>query len=184
MPAPTMEFPQPPRPDAQAFRHPLDLIKTEHVRQKSLCDWLDALSAGAPAPGGPARVAGALVYLAEDLVWHTADEEEDLFPMLRGRCVPSDGVDPVLAQLAREHALDRDLAGYLVADLDVWAKAPVQPPPLRLVINAQGFAETQRRHLGWENSLILPLARTRLTPSDLESLGCGMAARRGVAWPA
>ncbi len=114
---------------------------------------------------------------------HTRDEEEDLFPMLRARCLPEDGIAGALAQLSREHALDGDLAGFIRADLEAVAGGHTRSPPLRLSLNARAFAETQRRHIGWENRLVLPLAKKRLTGSDLERLGRAMAARRGIAYP-
>ncbi len=44
--------------------------------------------------------------------------------------------------------------------------------------DARAFAIFQRRHLGWENGTVLPLARKRLTDADQAELGRRMAARR------
>ena len=53
---------------------------------------------------------------------------------------------------------------------------------MRLFMDLRTFAEAQRRHIAWENSLVLPLARKRLTAKDLETMGRNMAARRGIAY--
>jgi hemerythrin-like domain-containing protein len=54
---------------------------------------------------------------------------------------------------------------------------------VRLVNNVREFSETQRRHVTWEDRVLLPLARQRLTPEDLAEIGRSMAARRGIAAP-
>jgi hypothetical protein len=45
------------------------------------------------------------------------------------------------------------------------------------------FAETQRRHLAWENALVIPRARHILQPPDLAKLARSMAKRRGQRAP-
>jgi hypothetical protein len=46
----------------------------------------------------------------------------------------------------------------------------------------RGFAEAERRHLVFENAVILPLARARLTDDDRAAMLAAMAARRGTAF--
>ena len=43
------------------------------------------------------------------------------------------------------------------------------------------FAESQRRHLTWEENVVLPLARERLTPEDLAEMGRNMVTRREIS---
>lgn len=167
----------------EAFRRPLDIIRADHDRQSAVCDGIEAMAYGTgPAPA-PAGVEALLAYLREDLPLHTQDEEADLFPLLRDRSPRGDDIHEVLDQLSREHALDKDLADFLLDDLETCARRGAGAPPRRFAINARAFAETQRRHLGWENRLVLPAARTRLTSGDLDSLGRNMAARRKIAFP-
>jgi len=163
--------------------NPIQAIRREHDRQALACDRLAALATEAePAPVA-AEIDALLVFLREDLAWHTADEEIDLFPSLRARCTPADGIEGILDQLSREHALDKDIADFLVDDLTASAARAGWAPPRRFGINAHAFAETQRRHLDWENNLVLPLAQSRLTADDLRELGRNMARRRGVQLP-
>jgi hypothetical protein len=44
----------------------------------------------------------------------------------------------------------------------------------------QAMSEFQRRHIAWENGVLLPLAKRRLTAGDIADLGRAMAGRRGV----
>ncbi|MFQ5467595.1 MAG: hemerythrin domain-containing protein [Kiloniellaceae bacterium] len=163
--------------------NPIQAIRREHERQALACDWLAALATEAePAPIA-AEIDALLVFLTEDLVWHIADEEIDLFPSLRARCTPADGIAGIIDQLSREHDLDKDIADFLVDDLTACAARAGSAPPRRFGINAHGFAETQRRHLEWENHLILPLAQSRLTADDMRELGRNMARRRGLHLP-
>ena len=58
----------------------------------------------------------------------------------------------------------------------------VANPPVRMRLppGRGPFRSSERRHLAWENGAILPLARKRLTPEDLRTLGQKMAALRGI----
>ena len=43
------------------------------------------------------------------------------------------------------------------------------------------FARNERRHLALENSVVLPLARRRLSAEDLAGLSARLTARHGAA---
>lgn len=121
-----------------------------------------------------------LGFFCQDLVHHHKDEEEDLFPTLRKRCRPQDGADQILAELVRDHATESFLMRDIVADLHrVVARQDLEAPN-RFFMSLRLFAEGQQRHISWENDVVLPLARMRLTDIDLEALGRSMAARRGL----
>ena len=42
----------------------------------------------------------------------------------------------------------------------------------------RSFFESYRRHIHWENAVVLPLARARLTREDIEELGAAMSRHR------
>lgn len=170
-------------PVAEDFLQPLDLIHAEHERQRLICDGLQRLADEQSLGLGSAEAASILTFLTEELPLHIADEEKDLFPMLKRRCEPGDYIDDILARLHAEHDLDEDLANFIVSDVAVIAKGMHLPHPLHMFLNVRAFAEVQRRHIAWENEAVLPLARRRLTEADLVELGRNMAARRGVAYP-
>jgi len=68
--------------------------------------------------------------------------------------------------------LDSLLAGRAVCDRELFDTA------------AARFVETQRRHIIWENNIVLPLARRRLNADDRAVMGRNMAARRKIEFPA
>jgi len=169
------------KPDPAAFRLPLDVIVSDHFNQRLVCERLEAMVAGLEQ-GKPTRemAAEVLTFMTGDLVAHTADEEDGLFPLLEKRCLPEDRLGEILGQLTYEHQLDDDLVEFLTDDLSAMAEGRMLPNPQHFAINATVYAKTQTRHLAWENRVVIPLARRRLTSDDLEQLGRDMATRRGV----
>ncbi len=166
------------------FREPVDFLCADHFRRRVICRFLDEIALD---PDGPdvARLASvALDYIEHDYLLHVADEERDLFALLRKRCVPEDRLDTILSVLSEEHERDRELSLLLTAGLrSLAAGKPLQQSD-EFAHLAPAFAEGQRRHLAWEEAVVFPLARVRLSQTDLDSIGRSMAARRGVAYPA
>lgn len=164
------------------YREPLEAIYADHFRALMVCRMLDGLGAQ-EQPKLVECLTGIRHFLEHDLPIHMADEEQDLFPLLRRRCRPEDEVDNLLALLSEEHARNADLATAIIQDL---AELRTKGGPARrekLIVEATLFKELQRRHLAWENSVLLPLARSRLNAKDFEVLGRHMAARHGVIYP-
>jgi hemerythrin-like domain-containing protein len=158
-------------------------MRLEHKRQRQACDRLEALAEELSTTQAFNEAAAILTILTEELPRHAEDEEADLFPLLERRCLPDDNIADIVAQLRSEHDLDQELSNFIVADLEVIAKGGKLANPVRMLFNARAFAEAQRRHIGWENNVLLPLARKRLTEADLKELGRNMAARRGIVYP-
>ncbi|TDI57909.1 MAG: hemerythrin domain-containing protein [Alphaproteobacteria bacterium] len=170
-------------PDPEHFLRPLALMRLEHKRQRQVWDRLEALAEELSTDPAFNEAAAILAILTEELPRHAEDEEADLFPLLERRCLPDDNIGDIVAQLRSEHELDEDLSNFIVSDLEVLAKGAKLANPVRLLFNARAFAEAQRRHIAWENTVLLPLARRRLTEADLKELGRNMAARRGIVYP-
>ncbi len=169
--------------DPQAFLDPLKVIRDDHFRQLRMCNLLDSFTYHLEVEPIQELASALLQFIQRDLPLHTADEETDLFPALRRRCRPEDGLEEVLRQLSREHELDKDLADFVIADLEGLAQGLRRSNPTRLLMNVREFAEFQKRHLGWEDRVVLPLARQRLTQDDLAAIGRAMAERRSLAYP-
>ena len=172
------------KPPPEAFEDPLGMILAAHARQRQLCDRLDELVKELEVEPVAELAHELLDFLKSELPRHTEDEERDLFPLLRWRCEPEDGIEHILDQLSSEHELDKDLVDFMVEDLELMASGHALPNPIRFLMNAKEFAETQRRHLSWENRTVLPIAERRLNAGDLADLGRAMAERRGVELPA
>jgi iron-sulfur cluster repair protein YtfE (RIC family) len=164
------------------IRQPLDWFAAEHYRHRQFCALMHRLAALETFEPGPLE---ALVgFLRHELGRHLADEEEDLFPLLRKRALPEDEVDQVLGRLTSEHRGDlahgHALRNHLERCLEAHV-APSRDPAVALALDA--FASQELHHLALENAVVLPLARLRLTPRDLKGLSRRLAARRGLPLP-
>ncbi len=165
------------------LREPIEFIFADHFRQRSLCATLDKMIAEPKALTLRKRATTALRYLQKEMRFHIADEERSLFPLLARRAQPEDALDNLLVLLSEEHDRDRDMAKALIAALRQVISARLSPASDTFSGAALAFSETQRRHLSWENAVILPLARRRLTAEDMVTLGHEMAERRHIPYP-
>lgn len=157
---------------------PLDWFFAEHYRHRQLCQMIDEISAAMVFDGE--RIERVVAFLGHDLALHVIDEEEDFFPLLRRRCLPEDEVERVLGMLSAEHHSDMAQAGQVIDLLKASLTkqcAPGLDPAKRKILTE--FASQERRHLGIENAVVLPIARLRLDVDDLATLGRRLAARRG-----
>ena len=163
------------RGTSQKPDNPLDQISQEHLRQREVCATLDRL-ASLERPD-PELAAGVLPHFDTLLARHVHDEEDDLFPLLRQRSEPGDDINDTLDRLTRKHGVSLELAVGVREILRemVSNKTLLDADEARALI---GFAAHERRHLIVENAIVLPLARVRLTATDLTKLSTRMAQRR------
>jgi len=82
---------------------------------------------------------------------HHREEEEALFPL-------------------EEHASDEGFAEELVDILERLEQGEPADNPNMLGYMLRGFFENYRRHIHWENTVLIPLARRRLTAADVREL--------------
>ena len=167
---------------APGFDQPLDVLLACHGRFEKQCATLEQLLTYLPQHGSDAQAQQAaramLNYFDTAAVHHHDDEERNLFPLLE-RAGHGEWCDMV-ELLTGEHD---DLA-------QLWRALR---PPLQAIAegeavalndnNASRFIALNRSHITFENTRVLPLARQILSAANLHSLGCAMAARRGVRYP-
>lgn len=137
--------------------------------------------------GDPAVRAEALAvleslhaFLSTTGIHHTADEDEDLYPLLRETRDPE--CLRALDELEQDHlrlepvlvAFDR-LAGRLV-EAEVLDEQSVSALGRLLVT----MGESYRAHILHEEETLYPRAETLLTPEQIARLSRGMRERRGV----
>lgn len=163
--------------EAALLESPLDYIFADHFRVRVACNMLDMLAADIVGEGR--RLAPLLVrFLREDFMNHLEDEEQGLMPLLQQRLLVGDEVDEALGQVTAEHEADRQITARLVTRLDELVERGAVAEPGVLAEAARAFAEFQRRHIVWENVVLLPIARLRLTRNDLRHLAADMTRRR------
>ncbi|MGO4685789.1 hemerythrin domain-containing protein [Hyphomicrobium sp. 2TAF46] len=153
-----------------ATPHPLEIIEEEHALQLELCDLLESMADNLPTKLDPALAVIAISILKGSVKAHTKFEEDALFPLLRERLSPNDTVVQALACLSQEHERDEDSADELAEALKdaLQSRAPQNPETLGYIL--RGYFESQRRHIAWEDSVVLPAARQALTVEDLARL--------------
>lgn len=157
------------------LENPLDFIVEDHMREREVCALIDRLVAALPVDSGKRRM--ILSFLTEQLPQHLADEEIDLFPLMLKRCDPEEDIKSVIDRLKSDHA------HALVDAPAIAALIEASEPDTAMFSEADcaqmtGFATHARRHLILENAIILPIARVRLTKSDLNAMKSHMLERR------
>jgi len=165
-----MGRPVPPPSLPRNIEDPLDILVHEHVRQEWLCDVLETIADGLPGKLECALAGMVIEALRNDLPLHHKDEEEGLFPLLCRRAVPEDNIDGVIRQLCREHLADDTYCDDLIDVLAALAEGRPPENPEMAGYMIRGFFESYRRHIAFENVVVLPLARARLTAEDLSEL--------------
>ena len=157
---------------------PVRFVFNEHDRQLEACSALEGLVNVMQLEPVEQRAATLLGFMTEDLPLHIEDEEQDLFPLLLSRRADRRDIEPMLAQLTAEHEDDKELARLIVVDLQAIAGGHALDQPARFHRNVRIFCELQRRHLVWENRLVLPMADRCLSLTDKTELGRRMIKRR------
>jgi hemerythrin-like domain-containing protein len=125
----------------------------------------------------------SLRYFREAAPKHTADEEESLFPRLRG--LEAADIDLVLASIEsleqdhecadRNHAKIDKLGQLWLAQGRLSSQDTAQFRCL-----AEQLERLYRHHIGVEDNEIFPFAARALAPEEQQAIGNEMAARRGV----
>jgi hemerythrin-like domain-containing protein len=169
--------------DHALLKDGLEFIAAEHLRERCVCVLLGRIAAGAGS--APQEVSWAMDFLQRDLPLHLADEQEDLFPLMRRCCLPEDEIDRVISRLLLDHQQAGDNAPEVLRVLArVLQRAPLTVEAQQFLTRFTSFA---RRHLILETAVILPIARLRLRDSDHQSLRLRMMQRRGLdtktTWP-
>lgn len=167
------------------FDDPLGVLHACHRRiaerlelLERLPDYVETHGVDTAAQSAAQRV---LNYFERAAAQHHADEEEDLFPMLREATGRSGSDDPVLAMLEQLELEHQKLA---------WHWAQVQPSLVALArgkhgpaLRSEALIQAYRAHMAVEDGSIFPLATRLLKPGDLQRLSTAMRKRRGLSDP-
>ena len=155
-------------------RNPLDMIAHAHALQVQMCDAMERIADGLPDEVDRRLCTQVASCLKFDLPLHHRQEETALFPLLRERALPQDGLMDIIDRLASEHCADTDFALEIAEVLEHLGQGGRAANPDMLGYMLRGFFERYRRHVYWENMLIMPIARLRLTQEDLGVLASRM----------
>jgi len=169
------------------FADPIGMLGDCHRRIVRFLHVLVALAAqqkgGALSDEQRTLLSTSLRYFREAAPKHTADEEESLFPRLRG--LERSDIDAVLARIDSLEQ-DHECADWSHAEVDrlgqLWlTNGQLAPADALEFEKLVGQLETlYRHHIGKEDNEVFPFAARALPSMDLQAIGKEMAARRGV----
>lgn len=154
---------------------PVEFIFAEHQRQRIVSA---LISMAAEGECDAATVGKIERFLREDYQLHIADEELSLFPTLKVRCLPEDGIASAIANIMDEHRREEAEAEHVIEDLRAIRAGRAVDAAMRARLHR--FAEQMKQHLAFENGILLPIARVRLSPLDQAELAASMRRRRGL----
>ena len=168
-------------PPLALLADPLAYILAAHLRQRAVCHRLRGFAASRVVSRPEADRMTA--YLTADLPLHQEDEDLDLYPALRRRALPADGLGVTLARLEAEHRQGGAMAEQIAEALVAHPAAAEVPLDAATREAMQAYALGELRHLAIENAVVLALARIRLKRPDLKAISRSMKARRGMTAP-
>ena len=168
---------------AAGFDEPIEILDGCHQRIRRQCALVVRIAAHVAAQGADAEAAraaaGVIRYFEDAAANHHRDEEEDLFPLLF-YAAPSANLNAVRALLHRLRGEHRRLE-LLWADVRERLEAIAQGRDAGLSeALAREFAGAYDAHIAFEETELLPLARTVLDENHRARLGARMARRRHV----
>lgn len=149
---------------------PIGIIAEEHALQRELCDLLEAIADGLPHSFDKALAVIAVSILEGSVPRHMRLEEEALFPVLRERLASDHPLHAALSCLEEEHERDGATLVELTDALKTATADGVVGNADMLGYVLRGYFDSQRRHIAWEDRVVLPVARQVLTPDDLSTL--------------
>jgi len=158
---------------------PIDRIVDEHFRRQALCHVLERLARNPRHGGNREEIEEALDYLESEMNLHAAYEEEDLLPLLGRRCQHGDRFGEISVALRENHASERELGAIVLLELRRLSAGGALANPAGFFASARRLTTAIRRHIVWENAVLVPLARRRLKGPDYPYLARKMADRRG-----
>ena len=163
--------------DADLLDNPLKFIAEDHVHIRAVCAEMERLAQSEEID--PEEAHRILRFVTQELPLLVKDEDEDLFPLLLRRSEPDDDMRGLKARLGKEH--DKVMA-LVQAITEAFERLAAGADALAVEDqkDVARFAMHMRRHLAFEDAIVLPFARLRLTARDLETLRLRMRTRRGL----
>lgn len=149
---------------------PIDLIESDHRLQLELCNILELIADCLPSTVEGSVLEAAGSTLRDGFRAHMQFEDTVLFPLLKQRGAERPMLCSALDQLAHEHVTDEDFSQEVADALDGLQRSGRPTNPDMIGYMLRGFFLCQRRHVEWENAVVLPEARSLLTEDDLDDL--------------
>lgn len=133
------------------------MLVATHRDQLALCKTLETIADSLPADIdrctciNAARALGPLITRAHEL------EEDVIFPAIESRADKHVGMDRMIERLKYEHMEDVCFSEELHDALMAYGKGDDRPSPEAFGYMLRGFFESLRRHIAFEQEVIVPL---------------------------
>jgi len=176
------------QPGDHDFDDPLGLLADCHRRLEYFLDELVRItrltSGRSLCPEELRQLQRALQYFETSEPWHTADEEQSLFPRLRASQGPGAArAIQLLEQLEGEHEMvnahNRMISVFCRRWLDHGFLTEIDTR--NLLDRLTDLQSIYRQHIAIEDRELFPAAIWLLSPRQLEEIGREMAARRSAS---
>lgn len=164
--------------------HPLDHLMACHRRIEERLEILEraAIHLDGRRDDALEAIDNCFRFLNSNGIWHTADEEESIFPRLQARLNQTDA--QFLRNLEAEHREAdglyrqlKELRAALAAAVPANSEAVIED--FRKVV--RHLCEIYRRHIAAEDARFIGIARNGLDESQLSEISREMKTRRGLA---
>lgn len=146
---------------------PIDLLFAAHDRHEKFCDSMEEIADSLPGNVDKDKALDAARMLKTELPLHHLIEERALFPLVIKYATNDDNMVEIIDRLKEEHEVDEGLSDELVEVLESLGAGNAPDNADMVGYMLRGFFENYRRHVTWENNVVLSLARRRLPPKAL-----------------
>jgi len=161
---------------------PIEHLAACHRRIEQRLETLERAAAALDTQRDEAlqAIRNAFAFLDSNGALHTRDEEESLFPRLRGKLTVEQ--ESLLTSLESDHQLARHLDSSLRLIVDQLASSSTPTPALTGELHdlTARFCALYRRHIAVEDSQLAAVSRALLTPAELTAISAEMRHRRGL----
>ncbi len=149
---------------------PFVLLDEDNALRLDLCDLLEHIADGLPENAAPQLAQLASSTIERGWINHTVFEEQALFPVLRHHGAGHPELSACVAQLTSEHESDLGFDQELIDTLNDLARGgpPANPEMVGYLLRAHFVP--MRRHVLWENALLIPAARRLLSADEVTAL--------------
>lgn len=144
-------------------------VRKEHLEEQGLCDQLERIADDLLSPLDPMLARMSIAGLRICARRHRILEEGYLYPLLTRRLRRGELEDNLVDQIRDEHVTDECLAHDAADQLERALERGRAENPEMLGYMLHGYFECRRRHIAWEDAVVLPLARSRLSPTDFRA---------------
>ncbi|MCU0831032.1 MAG: hemerythrin domain-containing protein [Rhizobiaceae bacterium] len=160
---------------------PLGFMARAHQDQLRICELLEEIADSLPSRVDRLKCFYAAGKLRTTMRIHHLDEERGLFPALRRHAQINRSLASSLERLESEHIEDDSLSQDIIDALERLASGEAVSSVDGLSFMLRAFFDSHRRHIAFEDEMVLPAARQHLDRAELEDIEAVMLANRRMS---